>query len=157
MTNRRTPTAAQIRAAANDPRLLAALATRNNPKHQWSDDAACRDRDPDSFFPDPSSKDAGPLAICAGCPVAAWCLASAITTGATFGVRNSTETERLAMSYAWKQAVHVPTPPPPAEPELDPCPHGHGQRLDRTGRPYCPACHSERGRLGNAKRWAVAS
>lgn len=157
MTAARTPTKAQIRAAAADARFLAALQARDNPNHTWSDDAACRGRDPELFFPDPAASATYQLSICAGCDVSAWCLAEALATNASHGVRNTTEKERRPMSWAWSQAVHPAAPVTPVEPVVDPCPEGHEQRPDSNGRPYCPTCRSELGRQGNAKRWSVAS
>jgi Transcription factor WhiB len=49
-------------------------------RHGWLDQAACRDRDPDQFFPEPGeqAKAAGVKAICAGCQVRDHCLDLAV-------------------------------------------------------------------------------
>ena len=72
----------------------------------WRDEAACRDADPDIFFPPgrdhvdrPSTARA--RAICAGCPVLDDCLAHAIATDQPDGIwggLNTTERRRLARS-----------------------------------------------------------
>lgn len=53
----------------------------------WMDAAACRDLDPELFFPRPGG-DSGLAAkqICRTCPVARQCLNYAVVTGATAGV-----------------------------------------------------------------------
>lgn len=57
----------------------------------WMDQAACRSRDPEIFFPiverDPTSAEVRRAkAICATCPVAAECLDLALSTGQTAGI-----------------------------------------------------------------------
>jgi Transcription factor WhiB len=47
---------------------------------------ACRDADPDVFFPGPGESDAAAKAICAACPVRLTCLAIAITNRERAGV-----------------------------------------------------------------------
>lgn len=60
--------------------------------------AACRDADPDLFFPE-FGESAGPAKrICAGCPVQAECLAFAVASGERFGVFGGlSERERHGM------------------------------------------------------------
>ncbi|MBK1787010.1 WhiB family transcriptional regulator [Prauserella sp. ASG 168] len=66
----------------------------------WSERAACRDEDPELFFP---VTDMGPgaqqtaraTAICASCPVRAQCLQYALDGGLDFGIFGGTsERER---------------------------------------------------------------
>lgn len=61
-------------------------ATINRPDPYWQERAACRDAEPDLFFPEP---DFGPAyeeqvakakAVCAGCPVRAACLVFAMSS-----------------------------------------------------------------------------
>lgn len=69
----------------------------------WRDHAACRNEDPDLFFPIGTS---GPSAIqterakalCQGCPVRERCLDRALDTEQTLGIwGGTTETERRAL------------------------------------------------------------
>jgi len=70
----------------------------------WRADAACRDADPDLFFPDDdirpgrgSVKQA--KSICRGCPVSAACLNWALVIGAAGGIWGGlTEPERRGLS-----------------------------------------------------------
>lgn len=50
--------------------------------------AACRDVDPETFFPDPSDRHgvAAARAICKGCPVAAECLEESLALDARYGI-----------------------------------------------------------------------
>ena len=52
----------------------------------WVVFSACRDKDPDLFFPDARSDTKEALAICASCPVRVDCLEYAIETDVRFGV-----------------------------------------------------------------------
>lgn len=74
--------------------------------HNWRDDAACLDADPDLFFPVGT---AGPALlqvdqakrICRGCPARTPCLAWALDQGISAGVwGGATEEERLALRNA---------------------------------------------------------
>ena len=75
---------------------VAALA----PGEDWRSAAACRDTDPDLFFPVSESGKSleqveGAKAICAGCPVRRPCLAFALGTGQAHGIWGGlTEQER---------------------------------------------------------------
>ncbi|MEU5095499.1 WhiB family transcriptional regulator [Streptomyces sp. NPDC020996] len=71
--------------------------------NDWRDHAACRDQDPELFFPIGSS---GPAllqtqqakAVCTRCPVQEQCLEWALENGDTLGVWGGTnETERRAL------------------------------------------------------------
>ncbi|PXY25939.1 transcription factor WhiB [Prauserella sp. PE36] len=70
---------------------------------EWSERAACRDEDPELFFP---VSDMGPgaqqtaqaKAICARCPVRAECLRYALESGLDYGIfGGTTERERRAL------------------------------------------------------------
>jgi WhiB family redox-sensing transcriptional regulator len=54
----------------------------------WRDEAACRDENPELFFPLPSNPAAErrAKAICWTCPVREDCLTDALTTGASEGI-----------------------------------------------------------------------
>jgi WhiB family redox-sensing transcriptional regulator len=66
----------------------------------WRDDAACRDADPELFFPDGDTKSARAQVktaklICRGCPVSATCLSWALASGQEAGIWGGlTEDER---------------------------------------------------------------
>lgn len=52
----------------------------------WRDDAACRDTDPDAFYPDAGKSGTYALMICRRCPVRTECLAEALDLGDQFGI-----------------------------------------------------------------------
>jgi WhiB family transcriptional regulator, redox-sensing transcriptional regulator len=66
----------------------------------WRDDAACRDADPELFFPDGEIRSAraqvkAAKLICRGCPVSVTCLSWALASGHEAGVWGGlTEDER---------------------------------------------------------------
>ena len=66
----------------------------------WRDDAACRDADPELFFPDGDIRSARAQVkmaklICRGCPVSATCLNWALASGQEAGIWGGlTEDER---------------------------------------------------------------
>jgi len=66
----------------------------------WRADAACRDADPELFFPDGDIRSARAQVkmaklICRGCPVSATCLSWALASGQEFGIWGGlTEDER---------------------------------------------------------------
>lgn len=76
----------------------------------WRHRAACRDEDPELFFPigesGPALRQAGAaLAVCARCPVRSECLTDAIEKGDLYGVRGGlTERELRAEHRRWKRA-----------------------------------------------------
>ena len=56
-------------------------------RSRWRDRAACRDDDPDLFFPDRAGTDiSAAQVICAGCPVRAECHEFAEVTKQVYGV-----------------------------------------------------------------------
>jgi len=72
----------------------------------WRHDAACRDTDPELFFP---ISEVGPGArqlaaakeVCAGCPVRAQCLRYALDNGLDHGIfGGTTELERRELTRA---------------------------------------------------------
>jgi predicted GIY-YIG superfamily endonuclease len=68
----------------------------------WRARAACRDVDPELFFPlgdlFPPKQEAAAKAVCRRCPVRAECLSWACRTGLTFGIAGGkTEPERRAL------------------------------------------------------------
>lgn len=85
----------------------------------WQLSAACRDRDPDLWFPPEATSDSGipkksdpPLpgqVICHGCPVEAECGEWAIATGIRYGIYGgmlpgTRERRRKALMYAARDA-----------------------------------------------------
>lgn len=66
--------------------------TTNGGPYGWMRYAACRDRDPATFFPDTRGRNGGrtakaeAVAVCAQCPVRGACLEYATTTDITDGV-----------------------------------------------------------------------
>lgn len=72
----------------------------SNTYEDWRHDAACRDEDPELFFPvselGPGARQtAEAKAVCARCPVRARCLAYALDNGLDFGIfGGTTESER---------------------------------------------------------------
>jgi len=75
-------------------------------KLMWRQQAACRDSDTNTFFPD-SDAQAGPaLAICATCPVRDACLEFALETNQPDGIwGGATETERRRMRRRRRHAA----------------------------------------------------
>jgi WhiB family redox-sensing transcriptional regulator len=77
----------------------------------WRRDAACKDLDPNLFFPigvtGPAvDQIAAAKSICSGCPVRQQCLDFAITTNQEFGVwGGNTEDERRVLRRQWRAAV----------------------------------------------------
>lgn len=72
----------------------------------WKADAACRDLDPDLFFPAPGESHTEAQAVCRRCDVQAECLAYALTSDERFGVWGGTsERERRRIRRARQRAV----------------------------------------------------
>jgi WhiB family redox-sensing transcriptional regulator len=78
---------------------------------RWLDLAACRDEDPELFYPVGTSgpakqQEAEAKAVCARCPVRARCLEVALEIGDQHGVRGGmTEDERKAVIRAANKSV----------------------------------------------------
>jgi WhiB family redox-sensing transcriptional regulator len=72
---------------------------------EWREQAACRDSDPDLFFPtgdEDVAKIAIAKAICASCPVEEDCLVYAIELNQTSGIWGGhTATERRSIRRRW--------------------------------------------------------
>ncbi len=87
--------------------LAAPGATGTTPVRDWRDVAACRDTDPDLFFPVGSTGLAAQQivaakAVCARCPSQARCLQFAIENNQDSGVWGGTsEDERRVLRRAW--------------------------------------------------------
>lgn len=77
----------------------------------WRRDAACKDIDPNLFFPVGVTGAAvdqidTAKSICSGCPVRMDCLDFAITTNQEFGVwGGTTEDERRVLRRKWRAAI----------------------------------------------------
>jgi hypothetical protein len=94
----------------------------------WQKHAACRDTDPELFFP-PSDDDASVITarhriavapICGGCPVATDCLRWALDTGQDHGLwAATTPTDRRAIRRA--RGAGVPDPVADEEPMCPAC------------------------------------
>lgn len=94
----------------------------------WQTRAACRDADPELFFP-PSDDDTSVIVarhrmavapICQGCPVATECLRSALDTGQDYGIwAATTPTDRRAIRRA--RLAGVPDPVAASEPMCPAC------------------------------------
>ncbi len=75
----------------------------------WRHRGACRDSDPDLFFPIGASGDAighaaAAKAVCRQCPVRADCLEFAMTSNQDSGVwGGATEDERRKMRRSWRE------------------------------------------------------
>jgi WhiB family redox-sensing transcriptional regulator len=105
------------------------------------DQAACRESDPDMFFPKEhrTSREqiAAAKAVCARCPVRDRCLRESLRWGDVEGVwGGSTAAERRAMLF--KRAPHLPGRPEPAGGTVaprgfTPLPHKGTQTLDPEG------------------------
>ncbi len=79
----------------------------------WMDDGACRDEDPDLFFPLSSKSDQTDeaISVCHGCGVQAECLLYALRLPVQYGVWGGhTERQRIRMLRKARR-THVETPP----------------------------------------------
>ena len=85
-----------------------ARATWNN--RSWRDAAACRDVDPEMFFPVGTTgaaleQTAAAKAACATCPVQEQCLSFAVTTNQEYGVWGGLdEDERRDVRRSWRRS-----------------------------------------------------
>ena len=77
-----------------------AARTARGHRPDWRDQAACRDADPELFFPDGDTRSTRAQVktaklICRGCPVSATCLSWALASGQEAGIWGGlTEDER---------------------------------------------------------------
>ncbi len=83
------------------------------PRDGWQARAACRDEDPELFFPvgnlGPAARqEAEAKAVCARCPVAAQCLAYAMRTGQDYGIWGGmTPDERRALARHDRRSFRI--------------------------------------------------
>lgn len=74
----------------------------------WRQDAACRDLDPNLFFPSTDEQAVPAKAVCESCPVREECLEYAIVTRQDDGVWGGLdETERKRLRRRRQQAVRA--------------------------------------------------
>lgn len=79
----------------------------------WEEQAACRDADPEIFFPPRGGKDArvsarGAKLICARCPVSEECLDFAVEKDIKYGVWGGlSEKERRALRRAKREREEI--------------------------------------------------
>ena len=77
---------------------------------EWQEAAACRQADPELFFPIGSAGTAAAeiqraKAICASCPVRRPCLTYALATSQEFGIWGGRdETERRLLHWQWRES-----------------------------------------------------
>lgn len=75
-----------------------AIAVPITEERPWAAFAACRDRDPDLFFPTSPEGERDAVRVCAGCPVHVDCLEFALGAKIRFGVWGGmTEKERRSL------------------------------------------------------------
>jgi WhiB family redox-sensing transcriptional regulator len=83
----------------------------HRPPTQWRESAACRQADPELFFPIGTTGKAAveiryAKAVCASCPVQQPCLAYALTTRQEFGIWGGyDENERRPLHRRWRQSL----------------------------------------------------
>jgi WhiB family redox-sensing transcriptional regulator len=118
---------------------------------EWLRDAACRDEDPELFFPVGTS---GPAllqiqeakAVCRRCPVNAECLNWALAAGEDFGVWGAmSDGERREL--ARRNAPSRPTVAPVAETCAGKAKHRRtpgNTRIDPDGRKRCRDCEQDK-------------
>jgi WhiB family redox-sensing transcriptional regulator len=70
--------------------LLALVDALGTDREHWRSNAACREADPELFFPDGAVQSAQAKAVCATCPVQAECLRWALSSGERYGVWGQT-------------------------------------------------------------------
>jgi WhiB family transcriptional regulator, redox-sensing transcriptional regulator len=90
--------------------FTAAAGPARDHRPDWRDDAACRDADPELFFPDTrSARDQVTKAklICRGCPVRAICLSWALSSGQEAGIWGG-------LTEGQRRGLHRGGPRPPA-------------------------------------------
>ena len=105
----------------------------------WRDSAACRDADPDLFFPDAGDRSARAKVktaklICRSCPVGVTCLSWALATGQEAGIWGGlTEDERRRLHHRGHGSRPAAYSPRPAA--YSPSEESHDQSPGRTDRP----------------------
>ena len=84
-------------------RMLSVPITDERP---WVVFAACRDADPDLFFPAGREEELRALAVCASCPVRSECLDYALEAGERFGIWGGlTEKKRRKLSLRMRRSA----------------------------------------------------
>lgn len=79
-------------------RMNSALAVPITEERPWAAFAACRERDPDMFFPATPAGEREAIRICQGCAVGADCLDFALEARISFGIWGGmTEKERRGL------------------------------------------------------------
>jgi WhiB family transcriptional regulator, redox-sensing transcriptional regulator len=74
---------------------MPSLSDQLQPQEAWLAEAACREADPDTFFPEKGASANPALKLCSSCLVKAECLTYALETDQRFGVwGGTTETDR---------------------------------------------------------------
>jgi WhiB family redox-sensing transcriptional regulator len=100
----RTADTADLRPARSFGSDLGALSDGSAATKQgWHDDALCAQTDPEAFFPEKGGSTREAKKICAGCPVRAECLESALANDERFGIwggLSERERRRLRRSAA---------------------------------------------------------
>ena len=105
MTRARMPRPHEVAIARSDPRLLGAVEQRSTDE-AWRVRGACRNVDPETFFPAPNEPSESAVTLCGGCDVQGPCLAWALQVGDCHGVwGGTTPRERRAMLVAWRERV----------------------------------------------------
>jgi len=66
--------------------MRSALAVPITEERPWAAFAACRDRDPDVFFPVAPEEEAEAIRVCSGCAVSIDCLEFALEARIRFGI-----------------------------------------------------------------------
>ncbi|GAA2515562.1 hypothetical protein GCM10010201_09950 [Pilimelia columellifera subsp. columellifera] len=85
----------------------------------WRPLGACRQTDPDLFFPAPNEPATAALAVCGACPVQGACLAWALDVGDTHGVwGGTTPRDRRAMAVIWHGRARPGDDGPPVRAQL---------------------------------------
>jgi WhiB family redox-sensing transcriptional regulator len=127
----------------------------------WDEDAACRDSDPEMFFPDSMDTDEAIAArsVCRSCPVARECFGFAVTNNIGFGIWGgySPKQRTEAVRAARRKSVQDPKPekgprPPGGMAALNAakthCKYNHEFTEENTayyrGRRRCITCHLAR-------------
>ncbi|HEX5740428.1 MAG TPA: WhiB family transcriptional regulator [Pilimelia sp.] len=118
MTRARPPRPHEIDAARKDARLRRAIVERRGDP-AWRAHGACRQADPDLFFPAPHEPAVAALAVCRSCPVQGSCLAWALDVGDCHGVwGGTTPKERRAMGVVWPGRQRATDDGPPVRDRL---------------------------------------